>query len=281
MHAQFYNPDVLASSMEKARASLSLAERLVVFTGAGISVDSGISTFRDDKGLWSRFPPAQFSNWNGILQLARTDPKRLGEFLVTLLKPIAVAKPNAGHISIAALEKRVQDVSVVTQNIDGLHQLAGSSKVFEIHGTAFELIKRPRRAETAVEHISRNELYASIDKLENLCAQTSSSNMAILDAIKPILEIGMGAARHLNIVLFGDDLPPKAWEDSLLAAERCDYMLIIGTSQLVTPASSLPEIARKHGAKIILVDPTHFDCDIWLGGGASEILPKLLEFQGG
>src|SRR5262249_44213642 len=127
------------NTFSEAVNCLRRAERVVIFTGAGVSAESGIPTFRDAGGLWQKFPPEQFASWAGLLRTALLDPARLAEFLAAVLEPVAVAKPNPGHHAIAALEKHVL-TTVVTQNVDGLHQEAGSTRVREIHGTFFEIV---------------------------------------------------------------------------------------------------------------------------------------------
>src|SRR6266851_3488875 len=101
--------------------ALRKARRVVVYTGAGVSAESGIPTFRDADGFWQRFPPEQFATWTGLLRTAVSKPRQLAEFVLNVFEPVASAKPNAGHRSITALGQRVP-TTVVTQNIDGLHQ---------------------------------------------------------------------------------------------------------------------------------------------------------------
>src|SRR5687768_10595357 len=115
------------------------AQRIVVFTGAGISDESGIPTFRDADGLWQEFPPNQFATWPGLLRVAAREPRRLARFLRAVIEPIAVANANAAHRAIEKLE-HYKHVTVITQNIDGLHQDAGNTIVHEVHGSILETI---------------------------------------------------------------------------------------------------------------------------------------------
>ena len=119
--------------------ALRRAKRVVVFTGAGMSAESGIPTFRDSDGFWQRFPPEQFASWRGLLQTALTSPHSVAEFVLNVVEPIAKAAPNAGHRAVAGLDRRVK-TTVVTQNIDGLHQSAGSQDVLEVHGSLLEVV---------------------------------------------------------------------------------------------------------------------------------------------
>src|SRR5262249_190994 len=119
--------------------ALRNARRLVVFTGAGVSAESGIPTFRDAGGFWTRFPPEKFATWDGLLRTALTHPRLLAEFVLNVVAPIAEAQFNPAHTAISQIGQHVP-TTVVTQNIDGLHQAAGSHDVLEIHGSLLEVI---------------------------------------------------------------------------------------------------------------------------------------------
>src|SRR5262245_58965645 len=119
--------------------ALRKARRVVVYTGAGVSAESGIPTFRDAEGFWQRFPPEQFAQWSGLFTMVFSETRRVAEFILNVVEPIAMAKPNAAHLAIAGLERHVPTI-VVTQNIDGLHQAAGSKEVHEIHGSLWEVV---------------------------------------------------------------------------------------------------------------------------------------------
>ncbi len=130
--------------LQRAAQWLRAAHEIMVFTGAGVSAESGIPTFRDDSGLWQEFPPKRFATWQGLLDTAAREPRRLAEFLFAVLAPIAAAAPNAAHRAIAAAERH-KGIKVVTQNVDGLHQEAGSTCVYEIHGSFFEIVSSGRK----------------------------------------------------------------------------------------------------------------------------------------
>ena len=135
-----------------------------MFTGAGVSAESGIPTFRDDEGFWQHFPVDEFATWKGLVRTAIRQPRRVAEFIHAVLQPIAVAKPNAGHRVIAEMEKHV-GVTVVTQNIDNLHQEAGSTIVHEIHGSLFEVVTRRGRF---VGLLSRRQLLQIAESLNRV-----------------------------------------------------------------------------------------------------------------
>lgn len=261
--------------LSRAQDVLHLSKRIVVFTGAGISVESGIPTFRDDGSLWRRFPPSQFANWRSIIRLAQDNPTLLAEFAVAVFKPIALASPNPAHAAIAALEGGAATITVITQNIDGLHQVAGSANVIEIHGSAFEIVQRSLLGTQKVTRLSRPELAATVAKLELLQQNSRSSLTDFLEAAAPIFGVGMNGPYHPNLVMFGDMLPTEPWQLAVTAATECDCMLIVGTSQLVVPAATLPTMAKNAGAHIIRVDPADGECDIWLRGAAGGLLPRL------
>lgn len=151
--------------------ALRKAERIVVFTGAGISADSGIPTFRDADGFWQRFPPEQFASWHGLLKTALTKPRAVAEFVFNVVEPIANAEPNAGHQAVAQIEQNFKTI-VVTQNIDGLHQLAGSTEVFEIHGSLSEVIDSS--SGKFVQRLGRKDLIQIADVLRRYATRQAS-----------------------------------------------------------------------------------------------------------
>ncbi|QDV76143.1 SIR2 family NAD-dependent protein deacylase [Botrimarina mediterranea] len=258
---------------ERAIEALRRAEHVVVFTGAGVSAESGIPTFRDDEGFWRRFPMDQFGTWRGLVRTAREEPKRLAEFVRCVIEPIAEAQPNAAHLAIAAAEASGVRLTVVTQNIDRLHQRAGSSTVFELHGSLYERCGGKRQPRGVV----------TTPQLQRICARLRKAERGWLPllrtvlALRPILGIGLRGVYKPALVLFGDAMAQPAWSLSRRAAEGCDCLLQIGTSGVVYPAAMLPEDASLAGAKIISIDPEQQLADIWLKGTACEVVPRLFE----
>lgn len=262
-----------ASEWRSAVDALRTAQRLVVFTGAGTSAESGIATFRDEQGFWQRFPPEDFANWKGLLRMAAVQPKQLADFLLAVLEPIALAEPNRAHRAVAELEQHLP-VTVVTQNIDGLHQAAGSSTVLEVHGSLFQIVRFP--SGELLRTLSRDDLKAMIQEIR-YAQDHSWTSARLLLAIQPLLGIGGNGPYRPNLVLFGDAMAEPAWSYSLQAARECDCLLAVGTSGSVHPAAMLPEAAREHDATVISIDPeTSGAGDIWLKGNAGELLPRLL-----
>jgi NAD-dependent deacetylase len=260
------------NALGRARIMLREARRIVVFTGAGVSAESGIPTFRDPNGLWTKFPPDQFANWNSILRLAIDQPALVGHFLVALLEPIVSAEPNSAHIAIAELERRGKLVTVVTQNIDRLHQRAGSQNVLEIHGSMFEIGEAHSDDATL---LTVEDMRRVVDRLQRLCSQSGSVS-DFINAVKPLVDLSVRGGYRPKVVLFGDPLPRKAWDAARSASGACDCMVIVGTSRLVYPAAILPDVAKAAGARTIGIGFEPFSCDEWLPGHAGSLLPRLV-----
>lgn len=237
------------AAMDQVRAWLAAARRLLVTTGAGISAESGIPTFRGPGGLWRRFRAEDLATPEAF----RHDPKLVWEWYDWRRGLIAQATPNAGHLALVEMEQRQDHFHLITQNVDGLHQRAGSQRVIELHG--------------------------NIWKLRCTACGTESLNLETpLPQLPPRCPCG-GMLRP-GVVWFGEDLPRTALEMAWSAAEQGDLMLVVGTSGLVYPAAALPDIARRHGAKIVEInpDPTPLSdrADLSLRGTAAQILPRLL-----
>ena len=230
---------------------LSNSKHAVVFTGAGISAESGIPTFRGANGLWSRYDPEEVASIQGFMR----NPKAFWAFARELIVKTK-AKPNAGHYAIAELERMGIIKAVITQNIDMLHQKAGSKRVLELHGSLkyVDCLKCGKTYEW--EEI--------VDKIDDIkCENCGSMNL------KP------------RIVFFGEQLPRDVLNEAIREAEKSDVFIVVGSSLQVYPAASLPFIAKENGAKLVLInkDPTDKDWlfDIVVYGKAGEILPKIVE----
>lgn len=247
------------------------SREVVAFTGAGVSAESGIATFRDEGGFWNEFPPEQFATMPGLLKVASTDPRRLAEFLLAVLEPVARAAPNPAHCAIAHLERHT-GVTVITQNVDALHQQAGSTIVHEIHGSLFEIV---RGNGEFLRLITRSEMLEIVQSLRRSLDQWLVLPR-LLAAVHPILGLSPTAVHRPKIVLFGEAMAEPAWTHALDAARSCDVMLVVGTSGMVLPAASLPGEARRAGARLVDIGLEDGTGDIWLRGRAGEILPALL-----
>ena len=251
--------------------ALRKARRVVVFTGAGVSAESGIPTFRDADGFWHRFPPEQFARWNGLTRMLLTNRRRVAEFVLNVVEPIADAEPNRAHRGIAEIERRIP-TTVVTQNIDGLHQAAGSKNVCEIHGSLLEIIDV---ATGSVVHRLRRDDLATISRSLRDYVERRTSLLKLISALRRSYPFDWRGRNRPNLVLFGDALAEPAWTNATNAVGECDLLLAIGTSGSVFPAALLPARAEAQGATVIFVGPeAHAGC--WLEGTAGEVLEKLV-----
>ncbi|MBM4074907.1 MAG: iron dicitrate transport regulator FecR, partial [Planctomycetes bacterium] len=215
------------------------ASRLVVFTGAGISVESGIPTFRDAEGFWQRFPPEKYATWSGLAQTALSNPRSVADFLLNVIEPIALAEANAGHHAVVELQNRIR-TTIVTQNIDGLHQAAGATDVWEIHGSLLEVVDTS--SGQLVKRFERKELIEISATLRKF-VENKSSLISFVWELQKQYPFSVMSRNRPNLVLFGDDMAEPAWTKSCQAVDECDVLLTVGTSGLVYPAASLPERA--------------------------------------
>jgi len=238
---------------------LSGARTVVSLTGAGISTESGIPDFRGPNGLWTKNPAAEkLSN----LHYYMTDPEvRVASWQARLEHPALRAQPNAGHLALAGLERKGRLQTLVTQNIDGLHQQAGSSPgiVIEIHGTIHEVM--------CMSCGERAPMQRALDRVR------------AGEADPPCRSCG-GILKSATIS-FGQNLVPEDLSRAQRAAAECDVFLAVGTSLTVYPVAYLPEIALGAGARLIIVnaEPTPYDdkADAVFGDRIGDVLPALVE----
>lgn len=236
-----------------------------------MSAESGIPTFRDSDGFWQRFPPEQFASWRGLLQTALTDPHSVAEFVLNVVEPIAQAEANAGHLAVAQLDHRAK-TTVVTQNIDGLHQSAGSKDVLEIHGSLLEVVDVSTGM--LIQRFNRDDLLRIAETLRKY-ASKESSLFSFFRQLRRSYPLDWRGRHRPNLVLFGDAMAEPAWSKACQAVNECDVFLSVGTSGAVYPAAMLPNDAAKAGATVIAIDPQ--SCDgCWLQGAAADVLPKLV-----
>lgn len=257
---------------------LKNATNLVVFTGAGVSAESGIPTFRDAGGFWQEFPPSQFANWDGLLEVADQRPERLAAFLQAFIEPIARAAPNAAHAAVARLQDFVP-TTVVTQNVDGLHQEAGSTIVQEVHGTFLKVVTWDG---VLIQEVTRSDLRRVTEQLVQLRQTPEQITWArIQTAVHPLFGTQPRMYRP-KLVMFGDALAEPDWTLAQQACQQCDTMLVVGTSGQVWPAAGLPLYAKERGAKLIEVNPYAADFGgVWLQGAAAEVVPRLVQMAFG
>ena len=233
--------------MDTVRDLIRSAERIAVLTGAGISAESGIPTFRGAGGLWKNFKPEELATPEAFAR----DPKLVWEWYDWRRQIIAQAEPNAAHRALVKLGDRV---TIITQNVDGLHERAGSRNVLRVHGSIW-----------------------TVRCLQ--CAAENEDHRAPLPEIPPLCQCG-GMLRP-GVVWFGEGLPQAVWDNAEKAARNADLLLVAGTSAVVYPAASLVPIARRAGAKVVEINPGETPIsatvDHSLRGAAGEKLPKLIE----
>jgi NAD-dependent deacetylase len=241
-----------SSEIQRAARDLSQAQEAIALTGAGISVESGIPDFRSATGLWSKYDPEEYASIEAFL----ADPRKVWEMLAEMMVLVSQATPNPGHVSLTHLEQMAKLHAVITQNVDGLHQAAGSRHVIEFHGSSNTLSCLSCGYGTGRESLS-------LGQLPPVCPQCSS-------ILKP------------DVVFFGEPIPWKAHQEAMAWARRCDLLLVIGTSAMVYPAAGIPTTAKECGAKIIEInlEPTpltHDISDYIIQGTSGEILPQVVK----
>ena len=265
-----------SDSLAAAARTLGRSRKVVFLTGAGISAASGVPTFRDAEGIWRRFRDLMESSWQGLASKALDDPYRVIDFMLAFADPISAARPNPAHRAIAHLESHVE-VAVATQNIDGLHQAAGSRKVFELHGSIFE--SRYQQSGSLRARLTPAQLTTMAARLKAIRRRPDPA-ARLLAAIRPAAGIDRLGLYHPSVVLFGELLPDEAWAGALSATQECDCMIVTGTSGIVYPAAQLPQKARDRGAELIWISPDaaldpHPQA-LRLEASAEEALPRLL-----
>lgn len=256
--------------MDRARVILSKADRVVFFTGAGISAESGIPTFRDPNGLWSKYPPERFGNLLGLIGVATRQPQVFASFLYDFIYPLTSSTPNVAHFAISGLQKARQ-ITVVTQNVDGLHQRAGTTPVIELHGSMFE---RANPITRRIKPIEMLEMQTLVSRLA-LLRMNASGGMKVVSSLSPIITLDWTGLWLPNVVLFGQRLPSHAWKLAEEAILACDCFIVVGTSMTVFPAAILVELARRASVEIIHIDVNPGRSRNGLAGTACSILPEL------
>ena len=236
-----------AGPFDPVRRRLEGARGVVFVTGAGISQESGIPTFRGDGGLWRNHDPMRLATIGAFYD----DPRLVWEWYEERRRNIMAAAPNGGHVAIAALEE-LADTAVLTQNIDGLHARAGSSEVLELHGSMARI-----RCDACG---FRGEARGRFDSLPPACR--------------------CGGILRPDVVWFGEQLPRGVWRRAEDRARGAEVMVVVGTSLAVSPANMLPAYARRGGALVIEINPERTamsdGMDLSVRRPASEALPELV-----
>jgi len=250
-------------------AALLAAGGAVAFTGAGISQESGIPTFRDPGGIWDRFDPDEYGTWEGVTRLAMERPDDLASFLAELRAAFAGAAPGPAHRALVELERGGLLDAVITQNVDGLHQEAGSERVVELHGSF---------SRTSCLSCGHREAAARSEFLEGLDRAILGLRAAFVPSMASLLPgcSRCGGPARPDFVAFGEAPHDLAEAETLARGSR--VLLVVGTHGEVFPAGALPDAAREAGATVIEISrgDTHIGADLRLRGEAGRVLPPLV-----
>jgi len=237
--------------IEQLARDIIASRQVIALTGAGVSVESGIPDFRSAGGLWSRYDPEEYAHIDGF----RRDPVKIWNMLREIIAVIGAATPNPGHSALTELEAMGHLSCIITQNVDGLHQEAGSQNVIEFHGSNRFLI---------CPQCGFREKTERFDTLHTVprCPACSA-------VLKP------------DVVFFGEAIPADAMAKAFDEADRADLVLVIGTSAVVYPASGIPSTAQRHGAKVVEInleetDLTRHTTDYFIRGAFGETLPRVV-----
>jgi NAD-dependent deacetylase len=240
--------DVRLAGAAEAAERLRAAQRVLALTGAGVSAESGVPTFRGPEGVWRTFRSEQLATPEAFAR----DPKLVWEWYAWRRERVAPCAPNAAHLALAALEAAMPEFLLATQNVDGLHARAGSRRLVELHGSLWRVRCTG-------------------------CAATSDHRDAFAE-LPP--RCGCGALLRPDVVWFGEALSPPVLERAFAAARQADVVVVAGTSSLVYPAAALPETALFSGAYVIEVNPEATPlsekASVSLRGPAAEVLPRIV-----
>ena len=245
----------MRDSIKDVASDIKASKHLVVFTGAGISVESGIPAYRGEEGLWGKFDPNLYASITYFLQ----DPSYYWNFFREVRYPmLKKVKPNKAHLALAELETAGNLKTVITQNIDGLHQEAGSSSVVELHGTT-----RVIYCLNCSQEYSMDEAFLMLEtQIPPLCSECNGK-------LRPA------------VVFFGESLNPQVLRLAFEEAENCDFLLAVGSSLVVHPAADIPRIAKQRGAALAIINkqktPLDTIADYVINDEAGKILPRIVQ----
>ena len=235
------------------------SKTLVVFVGAGLSTESGIPDFRSPGGVWDKYDPEDFYFQNFVSK--QSSREKYWQMATEMYESMKDAKPNAGHLAVAELEKLGRLDCLITQNIDGLHYKAGNSspKVLELHGTAM--------------HVSCLKCFARYDRDEIQARIAKGDKAPLCDACGGLLKPAT--------ISFGQSMPEWETAEASRRSEECDLFIVIGSSLVVHPAAHMPVIAKRGGAKLVIVNRDETACDsmadIVINGPAGSTMASILE----
>lgn len=235
--------------IERAAQAIRTSRKTIALTGAGISAESGIPTFRDPGGLWDRYDPEEYATVDAF----RRDPAKVWQMMRDFTE-LKTARPNPGHYALAQLEQMGLLGCIITQNVDNLHQAGGSQDVIEFHGNMRQVV---------------------CQRCDSVLPLTEVS----LESLPPYCTCG-GVFKPAG-VFFGEPIPPHALSRSYQEAHSCELMLVIGTSAVVYPAAAMPGVAKEAGAQVIEINPEPTDltdatADFIIQDKAGVVLPQIV-----
>ncbi len=237
---------------EKLKSLLKSVQSVCVLTGAGISAESGVPTFRGEGGLWSRLKPEELANFDAFMK----NPENVWAWYQHRKEIMHSVQPNAAHKALAEMEKIIPDFTLITQNIDNLHYRAGSKNVLELHGN----IERSYC-------IKCGKYYSDVQITKE----------------KPIPYCECSGIIRPDVVWFGENLPIDVFDKAVEATRRCELLLSIGTSAVVYPAAGLPLQAKEHGSYVVEINVEYTELSPYVNetiiGRAGEVVPALLEIM--
>ncbi len=242
------------SAIDQVKAIIQDSSNIVAFSGAGLSAESGIPTYRGAGGLWNEYDPDKYANINYFMH----DPSYYWRFFRDVRYPILKeAKPNQGHLALAKMESQGKCQSVITQNIDGLHVEAGQRRVIELHGNT-----RRFYCMDCSKSLSLREAHQLVNR-----------------ELPP--KCNCGGLIRPDVVFFGESLPVEALEEASRASSECDVFIVVGSSLVVQPAAQLPVLAKQRGAQLIIINigetPLDEMADFVFDESASVILSQLVD----
>jgi NAD-dependent deacetylase len=249
----------MKQQLEQIAQWITTSKRVVVFSGAGLSTESGIPDFRSPGGVWDRYNPEDFYFQNFLA--SETSREKYWQMATEMYEPMKKAQPNLAHLTIAEMEKLGKLDCVITQNIDGLHFKAGNSeeKVIQLHGTAMDVSCLSCR-----KRYDREEIQERIRK-----------------GVKVPYCDDCGGPLKPATISFGQSMPERETEEAYHRSSLSDLFIVIGSSLVVQPAASMPLVAKRNGAKLVIInrDPTPYDnmADIVIHGQAGPIMASVLE----
>ncbi|MBI9110528.1 NAD-dependent deacylase [Maridesulfovibrio ferrireducens] len=242
------------TALENAIKLIANARCAVAMTGAGFSVASGIPDFRSPGGIWSKHDPEKVAS----IRALKSDPVTVWKFLLELVRMTQKCEPNPAHFALSELEASGNIKGVITQNIDGLHQRAGSVNVIEFHGNCSHFFC----SECFAVYEAKDVFKFDAKKLPIKCAECSG-------IVRP------------DLVFYGEQIPPQAYQDAFDLADQADLVLVAGTSGEVVPASLIPPRIKSNGGKIIEINKVpsayHAMSDVFIEGTVEDVLPVIVQ----